>query len=162
MDKSCWQTGRCRDLPETTARPRAAFGSNLSKRPALAGRDRVARTTCTASSTRPSAYGWPTDLTEILKPLSEPNQERAAAGRWRSKGVSSAAAAAAPPGRRSRPMSATARWNCLSPRDAASEGLNLQPLETLINIDLPWNLVILEQCKGRIDCIGQLASAIDV
>ena len=46
--------------------------------------------------------------------------------------------------------------------DAASEGLNLQRLETLINIDLPWNPARLEQRKGRIDRIGQLASAIDV
>ena len=46
--------------------------------------------------------------------------------------------------------------------DAASEGLNLQRLETLINVDLPWNPARLEQRKGRIDRIGQLADAIDV
>ena len=46
--------------------------------------------------------------------------------------------------------------------DAASEGLNLQRLETLINVDLPWNPSRLEQRKGRIDRIGQLAAAIDV
>jgi superfamily II DNA or RNA helicase len=46
--------------------------------------------------------------------------------------------------------------------DAASEGLNLQRLETLINVDLPWNPARLEQRKGRIDRIGQLASQIDV
>ena len=46
--------------------------------------------------------------------------------------------------------------------DAASEGLNLQRLETLINIDLPWNPARLEQRKGRIDRIGQLAKAIDI
>ena len=46
--------------------------------------------------------------------------------------------------------------------DAASEGLNLQRLETLINVDLPWNPARLEQRKGRIDRIGQLASSIDV
>ncbi|MCD8501631.1 MAG: SWF/SNF helicase family protein [Bacillaceae bacterium] len=34
--------------------------------------------------------------------------------------------------------------------DAASEGLNLQTLSTLINIDLPWNPTRLEQRKGRI------------
>ena len=44
--------------------------------------------------------------------------------------------------------------------DAASEGLNLQALETLINIDLPWNPTRLEQRKGRIQRIGQLADAI--
>ena len=46
--------------------------------------------------------------------------------------------------------------------DAASEGLNLQRLETLINIDLPWNPARLEQRKGRIDRLGQLAVAIDI
>ena len=44
--------------------------------------------------------------------------------------------------------------------DAASEGLNLQALGTLINIDLPWNPTRLEQRKGRIQRIGQLASKI--
>ena len=46
--------------------------------------------------------------------------------------------------------------------DAASEGLNLQRLSTLINIDLPWNPARLEQRKGRIDRIGQLANSIEV
>jgi len=44
--------------------------------------------------------------------------------------------------------------------DSASEGLNLQTLGTLINIDLPWNPTRLEQRKGRIQRIGQLADAI--
>lgn len=39
--------------------------------------------------------------------------------------------------------------------DAASEGLNLQTLGTLINLDLPWNPTKLEQRKGRIQRIGQ-------
>lgn len=39
--------------------------------------------------------------------------------------------------------------------DAASEGLNLQTLSTLINLDLPWNPTRLEQRKGRIQRIGQ-------
>ena len=39
--------------------------------------------------------------------------------------------------------------------DAASEGLNLQTLGTLINLDLPWNPTRLEQRKGRIQRIGQ-------
>lgn len=39
--------------------------------------------------------------------------------------------------------------------DAASEGLNLQTLGALINIDLPWNPTRLEQRKGRIQRIGQ-------
>lgn len=44
--------------------------------------------------------------------------------------------------------------------DAASEGLNLQMLSTLINVDLPWNPTRLEQRKGRIQRIGQLADRI--
>jgi len=39
--------------------------------------------------------------------------------------------------------------------DAASEGLNLQVLGSLINLDLPWNPTRLEQRKGRIQRIGQ-------
>ncbi|MCK9217633.1 MAG: phospholipase D-like domain-containing protein [Firmicutes bacterium] len=39
--------------------------------------------------------------------------------------------------------------------DAAGEGLNLQALGSLINIDLPWNPTKLEQRKGRIQRIGQ-------
>lgn len=39
--------------------------------------------------------------------------------------------------------------------DAASEGLNLQTLGSLINLDLPWNPTRLEQRKGRIQRIGQ-------
>ncbi len=44
--------------------------------------------------------------------------------------------------------------------DAASEGLNLQRLSTLINIDLPWNPTRLEQRKGRIQRIGQVRTEI--
>ena len=44
--------------------------------------------------------------------------------------------------------------------DAASEGLNLQTLSTLINVDLPWNPTRLKQRKGRIQRIGQLADTI--
>jgi hypothetical protein len=46
--------------------------------------------------------------------------------------------------------------------DAASEGLNLQRLGTLINLDLPWNPTRLEQRKGRIQRIGQLNDAVDI
>lgn len=44
--------------------------------------------------------------------------------------------------------------------DAASEGLNLQRLGTLINLDLPWNPTRLEQRKGRIQRIGQLKETV--
>ncbi len=43
----------------------------------------------------------------------------------------------------------------LAGTDAASEGLNLQTLGSLINLDLPWNPTKLEQRKGRIQRIGQ-------
>ncbi len=46
--------------------------------------------------------------------------------------------------------------------DAASEGLNLQQLGTLVNLDLPWNPSRLEQRKGRIQRIGQHRSEIDI
>jgi len=44
--------------------------------------------------------------------------------------------------------------------EAASEGLNLQRLGSLINLDLPWNPTRLEQRKGRIQRIGQLRSEV--
>ena len=46
--------------------------------------------------------------------------------------------------------------------DAASEGLNLQRLATLINLDLPWNPTRLEQRKGRIQRIGQINDTVKV
>uniref|UniRef100_A0A7C3I1V0 Helicase SNF2 n=1 Tax=Gracilinema caldarium TaxID=215591 RepID=A0A7C3I1V0_9SPIR len=46
--------------------------------------------------------------------------------------------------------------------DAASEGLNLQSLGTLINIDLPWNPTRLEQRKGRIQRIGQKRASVKI
>ena len=46
--------------------------------------------------------------------------------------------------------------------DAASEGLNLQRLSTLINLDLPWNPTRLEQRKGRIQRIGQIHDTVKV
>ncbi len=46
--------------------------------------------------------------------------------------------------------------------DAASEGLNLQRLGALVNLDLPWNPSRLEQRKGRIQRIGQVRSEVDV
>lgn len=46
--------------------------------------------------------------------------------------------------------------------DAASEGLNLQTLSTLINLDLPWNPTRLEQRKGRIQRIGQVSDSVSI
>lgn len=39
--------------------------------------------------------------------------------------------------------------------DAAAEGLNLQTADFLVNFDLPWNPMKVEQRIGRIDRIGQ-------
>ncbi|WP_330925454.1 helicase-related protein [Candidatus Sororendozoicomonas aggregata] len=39
--------------------------------------------------------------------------------------------------------------------DAAAEGLNLQTADLLVNFDLPWNPMKVEQRIGRIDRIGQ-------
>ncbi len=46
--------------------------------------------------------------------------------------------------------------------DAACEGLNLQTLGTLINVDLPWNPSRLEQRLGRIKRFGQARRTIDM
>ena len=46
--------------------------------------------------------------------------------------------------------------------DAACEGLNLQALGTLINVDLPWNPSRLEQRLGRIKRFGQTRKNVDM
>jgi superfamily II DNA or RNA helicase len=46
--------------------------------------------------------------------------------------------------------------------DAACEGLNLQTLGTLINVDLPWNPTRLEQRLGRIKRFGQRRETVDM
>lgn len=46
--------------------------------------------------------------------------------------------------------------------DAACEGLNLQTLGALINIDLPWNPTRLEQRIGRIKRFGQAREKVDM
>jgi superfamily II DNA/RNA helicase len=46
--------------------------------------------------------------------------------------------------------------------DAACEGLNLQTLGALINIDLPWNPSRLEQRLGRIKRFGQARRTVDM
>ena len=46
--------------------------------------------------------------------------------------------------------------------DAACEGLNLQTLGTLINVDLPWNPTRLEQRIGRIKRFGQKREIVDM
>ncbi len=46
--------------------------------------------------------------------------------------------------------------------DAAGEGLNLQTCGALVNYDLPWNPMRVEQRIGRIDRIGQRYPAVRV
>ena len=46
--------------------------------------------------------------------------------------------------------------------DAASEGLNLQQFSALVNYDLPWNPMRVEQRIGRIDRIGQEAITVGI
>jgi superfamily II DNA or RNA helicase len=46
--------------------------------------------------------------------------------------------------------------------DAACEGLNLQALGSLVNVDLPWNPSKLEQRIGRIKRFGQLRDRVDM
>ncbi len=46
--------------------------------------------------------------------------------------------------------------------DAASEGLNLQTCSYLINYDMPWNPMRVEQRIGRIDRLGQVRNTVTV
>ncbi len=46
--------------------------------------------------------------------------------------------------------------------ESASEGLNLQTCGVLINYDLPWNPMRVEQRIGRIDRIGQVHSTVNI
>ena len=46
--------------------------------------------------------------------------------------------------------------------DAACEGLNLQRLGSLVNVDLPWNPTRLEQRIGRIKRFGQTRANVDM
>lgn len=46
--------------------------------------------------------------------------------------------------------------------DAASEGLNLQACSYLINYDVPWNPMRVEQRIGRVDRLGQERSTVGI
>jgi hypothetical protein len=59
-------------------------------------------------------------------------------------------------------MVAESRLRLMLGTDAASEGLNLQKLARLINLDLPWNPTRLEQRKGRIQRIGQIHDVVEI
>lgn len=46
--------------------------------------------------------------------------------------------------------------------DAASEGLNLQALDAIVNYDIPWNPMRIEQRIGRIDRVTQVSETIKI
>lgn len=46
--------------------------------------------------------------------------------------------------------------------EAMGEGLDLQSASAVMNYDMPWNPMRVEQRIGRVDRIGQMASSIDV
>jgi Helicase conserved C-terminal domain/SNF2-related domain len=54
------------------------------------------------------------------------------------------------------------RITVLLATDAASEGLNLQACSYLVNFDMPWNPMRVEQRIGRIDRLGQLRDEIAI
>ena len=56
----------------------------------------------------------------------------------------------------------TGRVRVLIATDSASEGLNLQACSWLINYDMPWNPMRVEQRIGRIDRIGQQEPVVEV
>ncbi len=59
------------------------------------------------------------------------------------------------PFRKPTPVRVPMRADILVCTDSASEGLNLQTCGVLINYDMPWNPMRVEQRIGRIDRIGQ-------
>ena len=46
--------------------------------------------------------------------------------------------------------------------EVGSEGIDLQFCRTLVNYDLPWNPMRVEQRIGRIDRLGQKAERISI
>lgn len=54
------------------------------------------------------------------------------------------------------------RYKVLLASEVAAEGVDLQFMRFLINYDLPWNPMRVEQRIGRIDRIGQQAEAISI
>jgi len=54
------------------------------------------------------------------------------------------------------------RFQVLLSSEVAAEGVDLQFMRLLVNYDLPWNPMKVEQRIGRIDRIGQKAEAISI
>lgn len=52
--------------------------------------------------------------------------------------------------------------NVLLSTEVGGEGLDMQFCDTLVNYDLPWNPMVVEQRIGRIDRIGQKAKVIHI
>ena len=46
--------------------------------------------------------------------------------------------------------------------EVGGEGIDLQVASAVVNYDLPWNPMVVEQRIGRIDCIGQRAARINI
>jgi superfamily II DNA or RNA helicase len=56
----------------------------------------------------------------------------------------------------------SSRYKVLLASEVAAEGVDLQFMRLLVNYDLPWNPMRVEQRIGRIDRIGQQAQAISI
>ena len=79
-----------------------------------------------------------------------------------SRGCSSTASGAVSSVKTSSERCVTGRSGLVVATDAACEGLNLQTLGTLINVDLPWNPSRLQQRIGRIQRFGQTRDRVDM
>lgn len=55
-----------------------------------------------------------------------------------------------------------ANVNILLSSEVGSEGLDFQFCDTIVNYDLPWNPMVIEQRIGRIDRIGQQSENINI
>ena len=64
-------------------------------------------------------------------------------------------AASAGPRRMQRSPISARRRRCSFAPESGGEGRNIQFCNTLINFDVPWNPMAIEQRIGRIDRIGQ-------
>ena len=65
-------------------------------------------------------------------------------------------------GRRIRQFKSDKRIRVLASTEVGSEGLDFQFCHHLVNYDLPWNPMVVEQRIGRIDRYGQKASTVQI
>lgn len=54
------------------------------------------------------------------------------------------------------------KWHIIVSTEAGSEGVNLQVANVLVNYDLPWNPMIVEQRIGRVQRLGSIHASIGV